>query len=86
MARKQQRKWESGDGQKYRLVNGFAARRALKRNVKRRETSASFGETSASFFTLSRFMVLGCSLIGNVPLKRTLISHFMGIDVKREIR
>jgi len=69
-----------------RQVNAFAARPALKRNMKRGETSRVLRETRAPVLCPSRFMVLSVLFIGGTALKQALISYFTGIGMKCETR
>lgn len=58
----------------------------VKRDVKRPETSVVLGEMRASVFVPSRFMVSERCFIGETALNEGLVSYFLPIHVKCEMR
>jgi hypothetical protein len=58
----------------------------MKRNVKRHETSTVLCEMRALILSPSRFMVFERSVIGKTLLKWLLVSRFLPIHVKCEMR
>jgi hypothetical protein len=60
--------------------------RQVKRNAKRGETSRALHETRTPVFRPVSFHGFKGSFIGKVPLQQALVSHFVGIGVKRETR
>lgn len=60
--------------------------RAVKRNVKRRETKPISGEMRDSVFAGLRFTVLTRVFIGGTRPKTALVSHFTPIPMKFETR
>ena len=67
-------------------VAALRRKRELKRIVKRRETRRILHETRAPVFAPSRFMVSVPCFIGETRWNEVLVSHFLPVRVKCEMR